>query len=163
MIQGGEVLPKRKVTSYNQKFTITYQCNVIGKKIQIESFMRYYYLWFEIQPPFFLSILNKNVIFGYVLYKKITLKLCTPSCTRTSSASCVQWAAVKTHLSDINVPPQNWSLLKTRQKVLKVKKIKDANHGCKDEGNDDWVSHQSVSQSVICQSVSRLSVSQSVS
>ena len=25
----------------------------------------------------------------------------------------------------------------TRQKVLKVAKIKDANYGCKDEGNDD--------------------------
>ena len=25
----------------------------------------------------------------------------------------------------------------TRQKVLKVAKIKDVNYGCKDEGNDD--------------------------
>ena len=32
----------------------------------------------------------------------------------------------------------------TRRKVLKVAKIKDANYGCKDEGNDDGVSHQSV-------------------
>ena len=29
---------------------------------------------------------------------------------------------------------------KTRQKVLKVAKMKDANYGCKDEGNDDGVS-----------------------
>ena len=36
----------------------------------------------------------------------------------------------------------------TRKKVLKVAKIKDANYGCKDEGNE--VSCQSVS----CQSVS---------
>ena len=28
----------------------------------------------------------------------------------------------------------------TRRKVLKVAKIKDANYGCKDEGNDDGVS-----------------------
>ena len=28
---------------------------------------------------------------------------------------------------------------KTRRKVLKVAKIKDANHDCKDEGIDDWV------------------------
>ena len=34
----------------------------------------------------------------------------------------------------------------TRRKVLKVAKITDANHGCKDEGNDDGVSCQSVSQ-----------------
>ena len=40
----------------------------------------------------------------------------------------------------------------TRRKVLKVAKIKDANYGCKDEGIDDEVSHQS---SVISQSVSQ--------
>ena len=53
---------------------------------------------------------------------------------------------------------------KTRRKVLKVAKMKDANYGCKDEGNDDGVSGQSViSQSVVSQSVvSQLSVSQSV-
>ena len=33
---------------------------------------------------------------------------------------------------------------KTRRKVLKVAKMKDANYGCKDEGNDDGVSGQSV-------------------
>ena len=31
-------------------------------------------------------------------------------------------------------------LNKTRRKVLKVAKMKDANYGCKDEGNDDGVS-----------------------
>ena len=35
-------------------------------------------------------------------------------------------------------------VLTTRRKVLKVAKIKDANYGCKDEGNDDGVSGQSV-------------------
>ena len=34
----------------------------------------------------------------------------------------------------------------TRRKVLKVAKIKDANYGCKDEGNDD---ESVVSQSVV--------------
>ena len=32
--------------------------------------------------------------------------------------------------------------MRTRRKVLKVAKMKDANYGCKDEGNE--VSHQSV-------------------
>merc|ERR1712016_294462 len=50
-------------------------------------------------------------------------------------------------------------MFKTRRKVLKVAKIKDANYGCIDEGNYDGVSHQSVisqssvsHQSVISQS-----------
>ena len=32
---------------------------------------------------------------------------------------------------------RNLRTLIARQKVLKVAKIKDANYGCKDEGNDD--------------------------
>ena len=56
-------------------------------------------------------------------------------------------------LKMVRIP--NYDIL-TRRKVLKVSKIKDANYGCKDEGNDDGVSCQSVlnqllivSQSVI--------------
>ena len=43
----------------------------------------------------------------------------------------------------------------TRRKVLKVAKIKDANYGCKDEGNDDGVSHQLVISQcdVVCDGV----------
>ena len=37
----------------------------------------------------------------------------------------------------------NTNTISTRQKVLKVAKMKDANYGCKDEGNE--VNHQSVS------------------
>ena len=45
-------------------------------------------------------------------------------------------------------------LMTTRRKVLKVVKMKDANYCCKDEGNDDGISGQSViSQSVISLSV----------
>ena len=36
------------------------------------------------------------------------------------------------------------STQKTRRKVLKVAKMTDANYGCKDEGNDDGISGQSV-------------------
>ena len=42
----------------------------------------------------------------------------------------------------------------SNQEFLKVAKMKDANYGCKDEGNYDGVSGQSViSQSVLSQSV----------
>ena len=34
--------------------------------------------------------------------------------------------------------------IRTRRKVLKVTKIKDANYGCKYDGNDDGVSYLSV-------------------
>ena len=48
---------------------------------------------------------------------------------------------------------------KTSRKVLKVAQVKNANYGCKDEGNDDGVSGQSViSQSVASQSVFSKSV-----
>ena len=50
---------------------------------------------------------------------------------------------------------KNTFLGQTRRKVLKVAKIKDANYGCKNEGNDgvscqSVVSYLSVSQSVNC-------------
>ena len=47
---------------------------------------------------------------------------------------------------------------KKRRKVLKVAIMKDANYGCKYEGNDDGVSCQSISNSVVSESVSHQSV-----
>ena len=56
------------------------------------------------------------------------------------------------HLLQKAFAKQNYittSIIQTKRKVLKVAKIKDADYGCKDEGNDDGVSHQSVVSQVV--------------
>ena len=54
-------------------------------------------------------------------------------------------------------------LSSTRQKLLKLTKIKDANYNCKDEVSQLSISSQSVLNQSVCQlSVCQFSVSQSV-
>ena len=38
---------------------------------------------------------------------------------------------------NVKITQDLWAAMKTRRKVLKVAKIKDANYGCKDEGKDE--------------------------
>ena len=59
--------------------------------------------------------------------------------------NCPKWESIKSLIND-EINPKLYGLIKTRRKVLKVAKIKDANYGCKDEGNDDGVSGQSVNR-----------------